>query len=893
MASITNVLSAFNRGVISPLALARVDLKRTALSAETQTNWIPRVLGAMMLRPGLGYTGGTRSNAKAFHIPFVFANDDLAVIELTNLAMRVKISDAAISRPSVSTTIANPDFNAGTDWTDDDEAGAASVISGGDLQLTGTGINSAKRYQAVTVAAGDQNKEHALSIGVNFGTLEVGVGTSNGASDVLAFTTIGQGKHSLAFTPTTGTVYVQFRNRSTTKARVEYCSLDAAGDLVLTTPWPEAVLPLVRYDQSADVVYVAVDGYAPYKIERRATRSWSLVPYLPADGPFRVENTTDISLTPSALSGEINLTASRAFFTASHIGALFAVSSVGQTTGNNFTGNNEEGDYIRVTGVGNSRGFDIVITGTWTGYIRLQRSVTEPGDWVDVSGQVYTSNYNNNYVDGLDNQIVYYRLVTPASGIASGTAVTSLSYASGSLKGIVRVYALTSSTVAICGVLKTLGGTKASRIWQEGAWSASRGWPSAVALYEGRLAWAGKNKLWLSVSDAYESFDGDVEGDSGPIDRTIGSGPLDSICWLSPLLRLVVGTEGAEWSVRSSSFDEILTPSNINLKAPSTEGSRQVAATKVDNRAVFVQKSGTRVMQMVPSDNAVMDYQSVELTEFCPEIGEPGIVRLAVQRKPDTRIHCVRSDGKVAVLVSQPAEDVICWVLYETDGTVEDAFVLPGDVEDEVYYCVKRTIGTSTVRYLEKFALESECQGGTLNKQSDSFAVYDGASATSISGFTHLAGETVTVWADGKDVGTHTVSAGGVITLATAAAKVVAGLSYRADYLSAKLVGIQYGGMDLPDKKRISEVSVVLYNTHYQGLKYGKSLATADLQALPLVEKGKVIPADTIHSQLSTTPFTFPGEFTSDARLALQAASPRPCTVLAAILGMTSDDIPA
>ena len=54
-----------------------------------------------------------------------------------------------------------------------------------------------------------------------------------------------------------------------------------------------------------------------------------------------------------------------------------------------------------------------------------------------------------------------------------------------------------------------------------------------------------------------------------------------------------------------------------------------------------------------------------------------------------------------------------------------------------------------------------------------------------------------------------------------------------------------------------------------------------------------MIPADTIHSQLSTTPFTFPGEFTSDARLALQAASPRPCTVLAAILGMTSDDIPA
>ncbi len=46
-------LYAFNRGVLDPLAMARADVKRTALSAAIQTNFIPRSLGAMALRPGL------------------------------------------------------------------------------------------------------------------------------------------------------------------------------------------------------------------------------------------------------------------------------------------------------------------------------------------------------------------------------------------------------------------------------------------------------------------------------------------------------------------------------------------------------------------------------------------------------------------------------------------------------------------------------------------------------------------------------------------------------------------------------------------------------------------------------------------------------------------------
>ena len=59
MATEDKTLLAFNRGVISSRGLARVDLDRMAMSAEIQSNFIPRVLGSMMLRQGMEYIDNT------------------------------------------------------------------------------------------------------------------------------------------------------------------------------------------------------------------------------------------------------------------------------------------------------------------------------------------------------------------------------------------------------------------------------------------------------------------------------------------------------------------------------------------------------------------------------------------------------------------------------------------------------------------------------------------------------------------------------------------------------------------------------------------------------------------------------------------------------------------
>jgi len=880
------LVQSFNRGVISPLALARTDLPRTALSAETQTNWMPRVLGSMMLRPGSKYVASSRNDGAAVHIPFVFALDDQAIIELTTGAMRVYVNDAVITRPTVTTAITNGTFTTDlTGWTDVDESGATSEWYSDMLSLVGTRYAAAIRRQTVPVSGGNSGIEHALAIDINQGPVTLMVGSAAGSDNYIARTVLGTGYHSLAFTPT-GDFVIEFSSNVQYRALVNSCTIEAAGAMVLTAPWVTADLENVRYDQSADVVYCACDGYQQQKIERRGARSWSVVDYLAEDGPFRTVNLTTTSITPSATTGNITLTASTPIFKSTNVGSLFRLSSIGQYVALSATAAGQWSNPIRVTGVGTNRDISVARSGTWSATVTVQRSVGEVGAWVDVTS--YTTNATVTYNDALDNQIIWYRIGIDTGDYTSGTAELSLTYSTGSIDGVVQVTGVASSTIASAIVLKTLGGSSATAIWSEGAWSDRRGFPTSCTLYEGRAIFAGRDKVYASVVDAYESFDDTVDGDSGTISRSIGRGPIDVINWMLPLNSLAIGGQDSEYIVKATTFDEPLTPTNFNIKNPSSQGSSNVQAVKVDSRGIFVNRGATKVFELAYDLNSD-SYTSTDLTTLCPEITGDGITKIVVQRNPDTRIHCVRTDGKVAILVYDPAEETRAWVLYETDGTVEDVVVLPAVAEEDgVYYLVNRTINGSTKRYLEKWALESECQGGTLNKQADCFLLYSGASTTTITGLSHLEGESVVVWGGGADLGTYTVSGGQITGLTTAVTSAVIGLPYTAQYKSTKLAYGGSGVASLTQRKRVDHVGMVLYNTHKNGVTYGPDFSNLD--SLPDIEDGTTVATGTIHSTYDEDSVEFNGTYDTDSRVCIQAVAPRPATVLALVITMQTSE---
>lgn len=879
------LLNSFNRGLISRLGIARTDLDRLAMSASIMDNWMPRVLGSMMLRPGWGFVDTNRNNAFTLRVPFVYSNTDTAKLEFSEQILRIRVGRNLISRVAVATAITNGTFNTDlTGWTDADDSGAVSQWqTGGYLALKGTGVNAARRRQQVTVA-GDGGKEHALRIVVTQGFVVLKVGTTAGGVDILGETTLGTGTHSIAFTPA-GTFWIELASLTQYTTLVDSCVIDTSGVFELPTPYLEADLQFLRYDQSGDVVYLTCKGYRIYKIERRGPTTWSFVQYKPLDGPFRIINTTTITLQPSAINGDITLTASRDFFKTTHVGALFKIASTGQTVTVSATGDEQYSNPIRIAGVGASRQFAFAITGVWSGTVTIQQSVGEPGNWTNYLN--YTANAGTNVNDGLDNQIVYYRIGTTA--YTSGTADASLTYSAGSISGIVEITGYTSPTSVSAIVLEALGNTDPSLLWYESEWSPFRGYPTAVHLYEGRNFFAGKGRLIGSASDGFETFDNDIEGDSAPIQKNIGSGAVDTINWLIGTQRLIIGGESKEYTARSSSFEEPLTPQNTNIKDPSTQGSAAVGAVKVDNIALFVQKSQKRLFQIdytVDKD----DFRSDDLTKIIPEIGQSGIIRLAVQRQPDTRIHCVMNDGTVGVLIFDELENVKCWVTVSTSGFVEDVIVLPGIEEDEVSYSVRRTINGNTVRYLETWSLESECVGGELNKQGDSFFIYDGVPTTTITGLAHLEGRQVIVWGNGKDLTydpvTDTTSlitvSEGQITLPESVSKAMVGLPYEASFKSTKMAYAAQGGTALTIEKIIHSIGVIMINTHARALKYGSALD--DLDNMPLMEDFQAIDPNMIWEEYDKEAFEFQGEWKTDSRLCLKAFAPRPCNILACVV---------
>ncbi len=131
MAALSTVLYAFNRGLISRLALAREDIKRLAMAADVYfTNWMPRVMGSMMLRPGLKFIGSTAGNLACKFLPFVFSTSDTALIEISTSLVRVWISDALVTRVSVATAVTNGTMPSDlTGWTQADDSGATSGLS--------------------------------------------------------------------------------------------------------------------------------------------------------------------------------------------------------------------------------------------------------------------------------------------------------------------------------------------------------------------------------------------------------------------------------------------------------------------------------------------------------------------------------------------------------------------------------------------------------------------------------------------------------------------------------------------------------------------------------------------------------------------------------------------
>jgi hypothetical protein len=152
------------------------------------------------------------------------------------------------------------------------------------------------------------------------------------------------------------------------------------------------------------------------------------------------------------------------------------------------------------------------------------------------------------------------------------------------------------------------------------------------------------------------------------------------------------------------------------------------------------------------------------------------------------------------------------------------------------------------------------------------------------------------VWYDGKceedadgDPQTYTADGSGNVTIGEACTTWIAGLTYTAQWKSAKLNQLQAQlGTALIQHKKLNGLGLVLVNTHHRGLKVGQDFT--NMRGMPTTEGGKPVPADTVWASYDNPTFAVNGSWDTDVRMCLQSQAPRPATIVAAVVDVTINE---
>ncbi|MCP4328431.1 MAG: hypothetical protein GY791_08345 [Alphaproteobacteria bacterium] len=105
--------------------------------------------------------------------------------------------------------------------------------------------------------------------------------------------------------------------------------IESGGNPVeIVTPYTESNLfdaagrLRLKFAQSADVLFLVHPSHGPRKLSRTSHTAWTLTEIEFLDGPYLPTNTSATTITPSATTGTITLTASGAIFTGTDVGRV-------------------------------------------------------------------------------------------------------------------------------------------------------------------------------------------------------------------------------------------------------------------------------------------------------------------------------------------------------------------------------------------------------------------------------------------------------------------------------------------------------------------------------------------------------------------------------------------
>jgi hypothetical protein len=430
----------------------------------------------------------------------------------------------------------------------------------------------------------------------------------------------------------------------------------------------------------------------------------------------------------------------------------------------------------------------------------------------------------------------------------------------------------------------TMTGHAATTRWRLGAWSATTGYPRAVAFFQGALWFAGTTyqpqTVWRSVVGDYENmYEGDASA-SYALTIPLNSEKTNVIQWLASSKRLIAGTEGEIFTVWSGASGTAVTPANAKADPETNYGSSGVTPVKIGSYIYYVADDDITLREFY-YDFGIDSYRSVNKSILSDHITKGEIRQMAYQKSPFGIIYAVLEDGKMATFTREIEQEVNGWAdqTPKTGDSYESVAAIPvSDGYTEIYFVMTRIIGGATKQYVEyqvnpRQDVESNIEDMVLMQAA---LTYDGAAVTTISGLEHLASTAVQVLADGLEVTGKTVSSAGVLTLDTAASVVQVGLANTGQIKLLPLEGGSTIGSSQGMEKKVSQILCRVYRS--LGLKAGEDGGNMDF----IFRDGN----GALLTALQTDDFELPSTLGWDAKqqILFENATPFPTTLLMTVL---------
>lgn len=446
-----------------------------------------------------------------------------------------------------------------------------------------------------------------------------------------------------------------------------------------------------------------------------------------------------------------------------------------------------------------------------------------------------------------------------------------------------------------------VGATTATDNWRLGRWSDTTGFPRAVGFYQNRLGWGDGQVPSFSMTSSYEDhspsgLDGTVADNNG-ITWTFDSEDVQTIYWMLPDEKgMLCGTEDGLWLIGPSTNTAAFSPTNVRAnQINSAPGSRDIQGLRVKEAALYFDAGGRQLTEAAYVFK-LDGFQAPDLSILSEHITQGGVGDTTYQRAPHSIVWTARSDGVLLSTTYDRAQNVIGWDRHPLGG-VSDALGTPAKVESievlptpdgtwgELWLVVQRYVNGVTKRYVEY--LSPFWEQGTDQKNAffvDCGLTYNGAPATTISGFDHLEGETISLWVDGAAHPDKLVTSG-VVTLDRPGSVVHGGEGYDSD---GQLLRNNAGSADGTAQGKLQRKQRVTFRLHDTlGLKVGPSF---DRLYQPTIRTSADRMDTAVPLFSGDLSVHWEGGYSTDDLICWRISQPSPATILAVMPQQVTQD---